>query len=114
MRRALVIRLVSLWPAFSLGAVLGGWFVSRNLSACDAKIMDLDVDGLTSAAQAAFPAAVTGSGTVTFNIDVTGVRVHADSLFQNQSYDSRVLAVVRGSPVTLEISTKLLRRMLGR
>jgi hypothetical protein len=114
MRRALVIRLVSLWLAFSLGAVLAGWFVSRNAAACDAKIMDLDVDGLTSAAQAALPAAVTGSGMVTFNIDVTGVRVHADSLFENQSYDSRVLAVVRGSPVTLEISTKLLRRMLGR
>jgi hypothetical protein len=114
MRRPLVVRLISLWLAFSLGAVLAGWFVSRNAVACDAKIMDLDTDALTSAAQAALPAAVTGSGMVTFKVDVTGIRVHADSLFENQSYDSRVLAVVRGSPVTLEISTKLLRRMLGR
>ena len=114
MRRPLVVRLVSLWLAFSLGAVLAGWFVSRNAAACDAKIMDLDTDGLTSAAQAALPAAVTGSGMVTFKLDVTGVRVHADSVFENQSYDGRVLAVVRGSPVTLEISTRLLRRMLGR
>lgn len=114
MRRPLVIRLVGLWLAFSLGAILSGWFVSRNAAACDAKIIDLDTDGLTSAAQAALPAAVTGNGMVIFKIDATGVRVHADSLFENQSYDSRVLAVVRGSPVTLEISTKLLRRMLGR
>lgn len=114
MRRPLVMRLVSLWLAFSLGAIVSGWIVSRTMAACDARIVDLDTDGLTSAAQAALPAAVTGSGMVIFNIDATGVRVHADSLFENQSYDNRVLAVVRGTPVTLEISTKLLRRLLGR
>lgn len=114
MRRPLIARLLSLWIAFSLGGVLGGWLVARNLSACDAKISDLDTAGLTSALQNAAAAAVTGSGFVTVKLDVTGVRVHADSLFANQSYDSRVLAVIRGSPVTLELSTKLLQQTLPR
>jgi hypothetical protein len=112
MRRTVVIRLLSLWLAFGLGAALGGWFVSRNVGVCDTKIVDLDIDGLTGAAQNALPEAVTGSGMVTFKLDLTGVHVHADSMFANQSYDRRVVAIVRGSPTTLEISTKLLRRIL--
>jgi hypothetical protein len=51
---------------------------------------------------------------VEFNLDPTGIRVHADSMFANQSYDGRVLAVVHGTPEKLEISTKLLRRIFGR
>jgi hypothetical protein len=114
MRRELIVRLVSLWVAFGLGAALGGWVISRNLSSCSAQVVDLDVDALTNAAQAAIPAATTGSGMVEFNLDPTGIRVHADSMFANQSYDRRVLAVVHGTPEKLEISTKLLRRIFGR
>jgi hypothetical protein len=114
MRRELVVRLVSLWLAFGMGAALGGWIVSRNIGSCSTQVIDLDVDALTNAAQAAIPAATTGSGMVEFNFDPTGIRVHADSMFASQSYDGRVLAVVRGTPEKLEVSTKLLRRIFGR
>jgi hypothetical protein len=111
MRRPVLMRFLSLWIAFSLGATLGGWIVSRYLGACDVKVLDADTDGLTSAIQAAVPGAMTGPGFVVFTIDPTGIRVQSDSIFENQSYDNRILAVVRGSPVKLEISTKLLQKL---
>lgn len=114
MRRTLMVRLLALWIAFGLGAAVGGWVVSRHAGVCDTAIVDLNIDGLTNAAQAALPAAATGSGEVAFILDFTGIRVHADSIFVNQTYDARVAAVVRGSPATLKIGSKLLRRMLTR
>ena len=113
MARSVIRRFLPLYIAFGLGAAIGGFVVSRFEGACDTQIVDLDVPGLTSATQAAMPAALTGSGQVTFTLDVTGIRVHADSVFENQTYDSRVLAVVRGSPLKLDVSAKLLRRILG-
>jgi hypothetical protein len=113
MGRPVVMRFLSLWVAFSLGAALGGWVVSRYLGACDVKITDADTDALVNAAQAAVPGAMTGSGFVIFTIDPAGIRVQSDSMFQDQSFDSRVLAVTRGSPVKLEISTKLLQKLVG-
>jgi len=112
MRRPLLTRLLSLWLAFGLGASVGGWFVSRYIGACDAKIIDVDMAGLTSAVQAAVPGAVTGSGVVVFTVDPTGIRVQSESTFTNQSFDAHVLAVTRGSPVKLEISTKVLQQLL--
>jgi hypothetical protein len=107
------MRLLSLWVAFGLGASTGGWFVSRYLGACDAKVIDVDLDALTNAAQAALPGALTGSGVVVFTLDPTGIRVQSDSMFENQTFDTRVLAVTRGSRVKLEVSTKLLKKMLS-
>ena|SRR5262252_1836640 len=112
MRQATVLRFLSLWLAFALGATLGGWVVSRYVGSCDTKIIDVDMQALTNAAQAAVPGAVTGSGVVVFTLDPSGIRVQSDSMFANQSFDTRVLAVVRGSPVKLEISTKLLQKFL--
>jgi hypothetical protein len=114
MTRALIVRLLSLWVAFGLGSFVGGLIVSHYLGKCETRLIDLDTDALTNAAQAALPAAMTGSGAVSFSMDPTGVRVHADSMFENQSYDTRIPAIVRGSPVTVEISSQLLRRMLAR
>ncbi len=109
----MVMRLLSLWLAFGLGASLGGWLVSRYLGACDVKIVDIDMDALVNAAQGALPGAVTGSGAVVFTLNPTGIRVQSDSMFANQTFDAHVLAVVRGSPVKLEVSTKLLRKLLS-
>jgi len=53
-------------------------------------------------------------GAVAFHLDATGIQVHADSMFANQTFDTRVPALVRGSRLTIEVSTRLLRRMLGR
>lgn len=113
MRRAIVTRLLSLWLAFGLGATVGGWIVGRYLGSCDVKIIDVDTDALTSAAQSALPGAVTGSGIVVFTLDPTGIRVQSNSIFANQSFDTRVLAVIRGSPVKLEVSTKLLQKLVS-
>ncbi len=113
MRRPVVIRILSLWLAFGIGASVGGFFVSRYLGACDAKVVDVDLDALTNAAQGALPGAVTGSGVVVFTLDPTGIRVQSDSMFANQTFDTRVLALTRGSPVKLEVSTKLLQKLLS-
>ena len=72
-----------------------------------------DLDALTNAAQGALPGAVTGSGVVVFTLDPTGIRVQSDSMFANQTFDTRVLALTRGSPVKLEVSTKLLQKLLS-
>ena len=109
-----MLQLLALWVAFGLGSAVGSWLTSRYVSACDAKIVDVDTDSLTSAAQQALPGAITGSGVVVFTVSPTGIRVQSDSMFANQSFDTRVLAVVRGSPVKLEMSTKLLQKLLSR
>jgi hypothetical protein len=112
--RNVLVRLLPLWVAFSLGAGAGALVAGHYLGTCRVQIADADAAALESAAAAALPAAMTGSGAVSFDLDPAGIRVHADSLFQNQSYDTRILAVVRGAPVTVEVSAQLLRRMLAR
>jgi gamma-glutamyl:cysteine ligase YbdK (ATP-grasp superfamily) len=106
--------MLPLWIAFSLGAGAGALVASHYLGKCQVRIVDADTAALESAATAALTAAMTGSGAVSFDLDPAGIRVHADSLFENQSYDTRILAVVRGAPVTVEVSAQLLRRMLAR
>ena len=114
MRRELIVRLLVVWFIFGLGISLGYWIGGRRATECKTQLVDFDNDGLTSAALAALPAATTGSGTVTFTLDLTGIRVHAESALPNQTYDARVAAVIRGSPVTLELPSTLLRRLLTR
>jgi hypothetical protein len=114
MTRALIVRLLALWVAFGLGSLVGALIASHYLGKCETRMIDVDTDALMNAAQAALPATMTGSGAVSFSMDPTGIRVHADSMFENQSYDTKIPAVVRGSPVTVEISSQLLRRMLAR
>ncbi|MBV8164140.1 MAG: hypothetical protein JOZ91_07725 [Candidatus Eremiobacteraeota bacterium] len=106
-------RFLTLWLAFAIGVGLGSWLTSRYIGSCDAKIIDVDTDALTIAAQQALPGAITGSGVVIFTLSPTGIRVQSDSMFANQSFDTRVLAVTRGSPVKLEISAKLLQKLLS-
>jgi len=106
-------RWLLLWLAFALGTGIGAFVENRLAGSCDVKVIDLDTDGLVAATQAAIPAALTGSGFVRFTLSPTGVRVQGDSMFENQSFDQRLLAVVQGSPVTVEVSTKLLRRILS-
>lgn len=103
-----------LWFAFSIGATIGAIITSHLLGKCQVRIVDLDTDKFENAVQAALPAAMTGSGAVSLSVGVTGVTVHADSIFQDQSYNAEIPAIVRGSPVTIEISTQLLRRILSR
>ncbi len=114
MRRTLIIRFLPLWVAFGLGFTVGGWIVGRHAGECSARLLEVDTDALVGAAQAALPAAMTGSGVVAFSLDATRIRVHADSMFANQSYDARIPALVRGRTLTLEVSSRLLRRMLAR
>jgi hypothetical protein len=114
MRRALIVRLFTLWIAFGLGTALGAWVVGRHAGVCSTRIVETNSDALMAAAQAALPAAVSGSGVVSFTLDPTGIRVHADSAFANQSYDTRVPALVRGSSMTVEVSSRLLSRMIAR
>lgn len=114
MRRMLIVRLLALWVAFGLGTAVGGWIVGHHAGECDARLLEADTDRLLEAAQAALPAAITGSGVVVFGLDSTGIRVHADSMFANQTYDARIPALVRGSRMTFEVSSRLLRRMLAR
>ena len=113
MSRPVILRFLSYWLAFGLGASVGGLFVGHYIGACDAKVIDVDWDALSAAAQSAVPGALTGSGFVVFTLDPAGIRVQSDSMFTNQSVDIRVLAVTRGSPVKLEISTKLLQKLLS-
>lgn len=114
MRRNILTKVLPLWFAFSIGATIGAIITGHLLGKCQVHIVDLDTDKLENAVQAALPAAMTGSGAVSLSVGVTGVKVHADSIFENQSYDADIPAIVRGSPVTVEISTQLLRRMLSR
>ena len=114
MRRALIIRFLTLWVAFGLGALVSGWIVSRHAAECKATIVELDNDGFINAAQGALPAAATGPGVVEFKLEFNRILVHADSMFTNQTYDASVAALVQGSPITVDVSTKLLRRMLAR
>jgi len=114
MGRRLMVRLLALWFAFGVGTAFGWWIASRHATMCRTQIVDFDIDGLTNAAVAALPAAATGPGTVTFALDLTGIHVHADSAFVDQTYDAKVAALVRGSPVTLELRRDLLRRLLSR
>lgn len=113
MRRALIVRILVVWVVFGLGLAVGALVAGRHAVQCATQIVDFDIDGLTSAAQSALPAAATGSGNVSFTLDVTGIRVHADSMFANQTYDARVAALVHGSPVTLDVRSSLLRRLLS-
>lgn len=110
MQRPVLLRFLPVYVAFSLGATIGALIAAHFLGKCDTTIVDVDTNALQQAIVAAIPAAVSGSGLVSISIDVTGIRVHADSVFQNQSYDSRLPAIIRGSPVTIELSTQLLRR----
>jgi hypothetical protein len=114
MRRDLMIRLVALWVAFGLGTGVGALITAHYLGKCDVRLVDTDTDALINAAQAALPAAMTGGGAVSFSFNPVAIHVHADSAFENQDYDSEIPAVVRGAPVTVEVSTQLLRRMLSR
>ena len=109
-----IARVLIVWVVFGLGVAVGAWVAGRHAAECKTQIVDFDIDGLTNAAQSALPAAATGSGTVTFTLDVTGIRVHADSMFANQTYEWRVAALVHGSPVTLELRSGLIRRLLAR
>jgi hypothetical protein len=113
MQRALWMRLLSLWFAFSLGGAVGGLIVSHYIGSCDAKLIDVDTDALTNAIQTAAPGALTGSGFVELTFEPTGIRVHSDSVFTNQGYDGTVLAVTRGSPIKIEISAKLLQKLVS-
>jgi hypothetical protein len=113
MGKPMLKRFLTLWLAFGLGSGLGSWLTSRYIGVCDAKIIDVDTDALTTAAQQALPGAITGSGVVVFTLSPTGIRVESDSMLANQSFDTRVLAIARGSPVKLEISTKLLQKLLS-
>lgn len=112
MRRDLVVRFLVIWLVFGLGASVGFWIASSHAAQCKTQVVDFDNDGLTNAALAALPAASTGSGTVTFALDTTGIRVHADSALANQNYDVKVAALVHGSPITIELPASLLRRLL--
>jgi hypothetical protein len=112
-RRLWLGRFWAIWVAFGLGTAVGALVMEHYLGHCDVRLVNVDTDALTRATQAALPAAITGSGVVVYTLDPTGIRVHADSLFQNQTYDQRILAVVRGSPVTLEVSSRLLQRLMG-
>ena len=114
MGRTLIVRLLAVWAAFGVGTAVGWWIASRHASDCRTQIVDFDIDGLTNAAAAALPAATTGSGIVTFALDPSEIHIHADSALANRSYDGRVAAVVRGLPVTLEVRSDLLRRLLSR
>jgi hypothetical protein len=108
--RELIVRLV----AFGLGSLVGALIAGHYLGKCQTRLVDIDTDTLLNDAQAALPAAMTGSGAVSFSFGLTGIRVHADSIFENQSYDAQIPAIVQGSPLTVEISSQLLRRMLSR
>ena len=113
MRRALIVRILVVWLAFGLGAAAGAWIVEHNAAACKTQLVDFDIGGLENAALSALPAAETGSGIVTFALEPTGIHVHADSAFANQTFDARVAALVRGSPVTIEMRADLVQRLLG-
>lgn len=114
MRREVFRRLLPLWVAFGIGSLIGSLITSHYLGKCDARLVEVDTNALTSAAVAALPAAMTGGGAVSFTLNPLGIRVHADSLFQNQSYDTTIPAVIKGPSMTIEVSTQLLRQMLGR
>ena len=114
MRRDIVLRILGYWVAFGLGSLVGVWVVGAHAGTCSTQLIELSTDQLTQAVQSAVPAAITGSGQVEFKIDLTGIHIHADSMLQGQSFDTTIPAVVRGSPLTLDVSTRVLSQAFGR
>jgi hypothetical protein len=113
MQRALLFRVVSYWFVFGLGSLVGAWIVGAHAGACSTQLSEVSTDQVTQAVEAALPVAATGSGEVVFNLDVTGIHVHADSAFKGQDFDTTIPAVVRGSPVTLEVRSRVLAQMFS-
>lgn len=114
MPRGLLFRILGYWFAFGLGSLTGAWIVGGHAGACSTQLIEVSTDQLIQAVQSALPAAATGSGKVVFGLDVKGIHIHADSAFQNQSFDATLPAVVRGSPITVEVSSRLLAGMFSR
>ena len=113
MRRDIVLRVLGYWLAFGLGSLAGAWVVGAHPGSCNTQLIELSADQLTQAVQSALPAAVTGSGQVEFQIGLTGIHIHADSMFKGQSFDTTIPAVVRGSPLTLDVSSRILSQSFG-
>jgi len=113
MRRALLLRILGYWFAFGLGSLAGAWIVGGHPGTCSTQLIEVSTDQLTQAVRAALPAAVTGSGEVDFDLSATGIRVHADSAYRGQSFDTTIPAVVRGSPATVRISSRVLANMFS-
>ncbi len=111
MRRNLLLRILGYWAAFGVGSLVGAWVVGAHPGSCSTQVIELSADQLTQAVQSAVPAAVTGSGQVEFKIDVTGIHIHADSMLNGQTFDTTLPAVVRGSPITLDVSTRVLTQI---
>jgi mannose/fructose/N-acetylgalactosamine-specific phosphotransferase system component IIC len=113
MQRGVLLRVVGYWFVFGLGTLAGAWIVGAHAGACSTQLIEVSTDQVTQAVVAALPAAATGSGVVVFKLDVTGIHVHADSAFKDQNFDTTIPAVVRGSPITLEVSSRVLAGMFS-
>ena len=113
MQRAVLVRVLSYWFTFGLGSLVGAWIIGAHAGVCSTQLIEVSTDQVTQAVVAALPAAATGSGQVEFRLDATGIHVHADSAFKDQSFDTTIPAVVRGSPMTIEVRSALLARMIS-
>jgi len=113
MRRPWIVRLLGLWIAFGLGSLAGAWIAGGHAHGCQTSLIEVNTDDVENAVEAALPVAATGSGTVSLTLDLTGMHVHADSTLANQSYDRTIAAVVRGAPVTVEVSSSVLTQLLS-
>jgi len=113
MNRTLVLRVVGYWVAFGLGSLVGGWIVGGHARGCSTQLIEVDGNQVTQAVESALPAAATGSGEVELTLDVTGIHVRASSAFKGQDFDQTIPAVVRGSPLTLDIRSDILTRMIS-
>jgi hypothetical protein len=112
MRQAFWKRFVPLWLAFGVGMAAGVWLASRH-GTCRVQLYDVNTDAFVAAVQSATVAATTGSGTVSFDLGSGSIRIQAESAFENQSYDQTLPALVRGSPMSINVSSRLLTRLSG-